>query len=262
MKRAKREQKHIKLRRLHNFNPDGSPLSGAETIRVVRQQTDTILMSFSCGKDSIAAWLAIRDTFPNIVPFYMWIVPGLEFVEKSLSYFEDYFNTEIVRIPHPSFWRWMNNYMWQPPERCMVIDAANVANYNYDQLNEVLLSWLGLPSHTFICAGVRAADSPMRRAAINQYGSINWKRRYFYPVWDMYKDELIDLVLENNVLLPVDYDWFGRSFDGVDYRFLAPLRKHSPRDFERIMEWFPMAQLEIMRYEEMQKDIREKNNAT
>ena len=52
---------------------------------------DTILLAFSRGKDSIAAWLALRDSklFKRIIPVYLYLVPGLKFEEESLKYFED-----------------------------------------------------------------------------------------------------------------------------------------------------------------------------
>jgi len=240
------------MKRLKNntaFDEDGSPLAGEDVIRVITDETDTVLMSFSCGKDSIAAWLTIRPHFKRIVPFYLWTVPGLGFVEDSLKYYEDYFGCHILRVPHPSFWRMMNNFVWQSPERCQVIEAAGVPSFSYDDLNRIIIAQLGLPEETFICSGVRAVDSPNRWASMKQHGPITWNRRYFYPVWDMRKDELIRLLERHHIKLPVDYALFGRSFDGIDYRFLKPLREYYPVDFERILEWYPMAALEIMRYE-------------
>lgn len=47
--------------------------------------------------------------------------------------------------------------------------------------------------------------------------------------------------------VPPDYQWFQRSFDGLDVRFLAKIRKHAPGDYARILEWFPLAELELHR---------------
>jgi len=38
-------------------------------------------------------------------------------------------------------------------------------------------------------------------------------------------------------------------FDGIDYRFMKPIKDHFPRDYQRIIEWFPLAELEIKRRE-------------
>jgi hypothetical protein len=42
-----------------------------------------------------------------------------------------------------------------------------------------------------------------------------------------------------------EYEWFGRSFDGIDWRFLAPIKQHAPDDYARILDWFPLADLEV-----------------
>jgi hypothetical protein len=52
------------------------------------------------------------------------------------------------------------------------------------------------------------------------------------------------------VKLPIDYELFGRSFDGIDYRFAKPLRERLPEDYERIKFWFPLIDVEILSHEE------------
>ena len=59
-----------------------------------------VLLAFSCGKDSIAAWLAMRDMGIEVVPAYLYYVPGLRFVDEELDYFEQKFQTRIKRYPH------------------------------------------------------------------------------------------------------------------------------------------------------------------
>ncbi|MDR1744654.1 MAG: hypothetical protein LBS30_02760, partial [Planctomycetota bacterium] len=77
------------------------------------------LLAFSRGKDSIAAWLELRESglFPEIVPFHLNLIPGMRFIEDSLDYFEDWFQTRIIRLPHISFYRMLGNCVLQPPER-------------------------------------------------------------------------------------------------------------------------------------------------
>lgn len=229
------------------------PLSGPEVIRAIRDETDTVFLGFSRGKDSIAAWLKLREAGLEVVPFFMWAVPGLEFVEESLQYFEEFFETKIHRLPHPSFYRKLNGLVYQPPGRIPVIRAARLPLPEYDDIVDYLAEDLGYESRPWTATGVRAADSPIRRSAITQYGAMNRKRHTFYPVWDMKKAELIDLIRDSGCKLPVDYNLFGRSFDGIDYRFLGPIREHMPADYDRIMEWFPLADLDIARREFMEE---------
>ena len=44
-------------------------LSGVDTIREVAKRQKKTLLAFSTGKDAIAAWLAIREHFEEVVPY-------------------------------------------------------------------------------------------------------------------------------------------------------------------------------------------------
>ena len=224
-------------------------LSGLETIARVREHQSDTLLAFSTGKDAIAAWLAIRDSFDRVVPYYLYLVPGLEFVDESLAYYEQFFGERIIRLPHPSLHRWLNNFVFQPPDRCLVVEQAGLPNHSYKDIREAVLSVAGGQDDMLVADGVRAADSPMRRISINTHGSISWNQSKYHPVWDWKKADLIECFTKHNVKLPEDYRLFGRTFDGLDLRFLLPLKKHRPADYRRILEWFPMADLEVFRWE-------------
>lgn len=224
-------------------------MSGAETIAKVREHQSETLLAFSTGKDAVAAWLAIRDSFEAVHPYYLYLVPGLEFVEESLAYYEQYFGVKIARLPHPSLHRWLNNYTFQPPERCLVIDQAGLPNHEYIHVHAAMCDLRNLPENMLVADGVRAADSPMRRVAIKTHGPITWSQKKYHPVWDWKKADLIDCFERHNVRLPIDYKLFGRTFDGLDLRFILPLKKHRPADYKRVLEWFPLAELEVFRWE-------------
>jgi len=223
---------------------------------VSEQSAGTCLLSFSAGKDSIGAWLQLRKHFTKIVPVYMYMIPGLEFIERNLSYYEDWFGARIIRLPHPSLYRWLNALTFQAPENCAIVEEANLVDFDYDDVFNVVKAVYGLPEDTYTAVGVRATDSLNRWSAIKQYGAVNLTRRSFYPTYDWRKDDLILAIQQAGVKLPVDYQLFGRSFDGLDYRFLKPIRDHFPDDYRRIVEVFPMAELEIKRIE-----YREAHNA-
>lgn len=225
------------------------PMTGDDVIQAVRAQHDTVLLAFSRGKDSIAAWLAIRERFPRVVPYYLYRIPGLEFVERSLLYYEEVMQRHIVRLPHPATIRQLNAAVFQPPERLGVIEAAQMWQPGYEDIRRIICEDQGLPGDTPVAFGVRAADNPIRRAHFVKHGAISWTQYKFYPVWDWSKDKLISEIRRSGIRLPPDYRMFGRSFDGLDLRFLAPLKKHYPRDYERVLEYFPLADLEAYRYE-------------
>ena len=237
---------------LSTVEGSNNPLTGEQVVYKIRERTDTILLSFSTGKDSIAAWLELRKPqygFKRIIPAYLYTVPGLEFVEESLRYYEDFFQTEIHRMPHECFYRFMNGLIWQPPEHCRIIELSLFPLPSLDDILSYLAQDMGFQERPWAATGVRAADSPIRRAAISKYGAINEKRRTFFPVWDWNKERLISEITAAGVKLPVDYRVWGRSFDGLDRRFMEPMRKHFPKDYARILEFFPLVDADIYRKE-------------
>lgn len=224
-------------------------LSGSETIAKVRETQPETMLAFSTGKDAIAAWLALRDHFEKVHAYYLYLVPGLEFVEESLAYYEQFFGVKITRLPHPSLHRWLNSFTFQPPERVAVIKQAGLPWHDYKDIRKVMIEDKGLNPKMLVADGVRAADSPMRRIAIKTHGPISLNQGRYHPVWDWLKADLVGCFKKAGVKLPEDYKLFGRSFDGLDLRFMLPLKKHRPKDYRTICEWFPCVDLEIFRWE-------------
>jgi predicted phosphoadenosine phosphosulfate sulfurtransferase len=233
----------------------GPQLSGEQVIDAIRAKTDTILLSFSCGKDSIAAWLTLRPHFRRIIPYYLYSIPDLSFVNKSLDYYEQWFGCKIYRAPHPSLARWLNNMVFQSPENCEEIYDAGIPKIDYVSQVARVAEMAGI-SDTWTATGVRAADSPYRLIAIRKHGGINRKEQKFYPIWDWKKERLVKCLQEAKIKLPIDYKLFGRSFDGIDYRFLKPIKDHFPEDYQKILTYFPLAHLEILRREAHETHIK------
>ena len=225
-------------------------MTGDETIQAVRARQAETMLAFSTGKDAIAAWLAIRDRFERVHPYYLYLVPGLEFVDESLAYYERFFGVKITRLPHPSLHRWLaGGFTFQPPERVAVIQQAELPLHDYADIRKVMIEDHGLQHDMLVADGVRAADSPMRRVAIKRNGPISAKHGRYHPIWDWLKADLIDCFRRSGVKLPQDYQMFGRSFDGLDARFLVPLKRHRPADYRRVLDWFPLAELSVWRWE-------------
>ena len=222
-----------------------------QVVRQVRAEFGSrTMLSFSRGKDAIAAYLAIRDSFDEVVPYHLFLVPGLEFVEESLAYYEKIIGRRIWNMPHQSLYKWLNNFVFQTPARAGVIEAAQLPTFDYNDIVSLVAKFEGLPEKSVMVAtGVRAADSPMRRVSIMTHGAISRTQRRYMPIWDWSKDRLISEITRSGIKLPLDYDLFGRSFDGIDLRFLLPLKRERPADYAKVLEWFPLAELEIWRYE-------------
>jgi hypothetical protein len=221
---------------------------GEQVIAEVARQTDTILLSFSCGKDSLATWLAVRGRFRRVVPFYLYHVPGLGFVERSLAYYERRFGAKIIRVAAPWLVGWLNGCIFQPPERVPTIERADMARYTFEDVRRELCRDLGLPLDTWCAAGWKASDSMNRRTLIHKLSPIREKDRIFYPIFDWRKADVLTAIRAAGVKLPVDYRMWRRSFDGIHFALLGPLREAFPEDYERILQWFPLAEMEFLRW--------------
>lgn len=222
-------------------------ITPSERIRAdIAAEGKPVLLGFSRGKDSLAAWLAMREAGIDVVPYHLYLVPGLAFVEESREFYEDFFGTEIINLPHPSLYRWLNSFLFQPPERCAIIEAAQMPEPAYEELAAALREDLDLPD-SWNADGVRAADSPNRRMAMVTHGPLREHLRKVSIVWDWRVADVRATLARHNCPLPPEYEWFGRSFDGLDFRFLDPIRRHAPDDYQRILDWFPLADLEVFR---------------
>lgn len=224
----------------------GQPPS-ADIRRQLAEAGKPVLVAFSTGKDALACEAALREAGVETKLAYLYYIPGLQFVEETLAQQEDMLGKPIARYPHPSLWRWLNALVFQPPERCAIIEAAKMPNIDYDTMWDLIRDDMGLPHDTLVADGVRAADSIVRRASFVRHGVLKPAKRKVSPIADWVKAEVMDCLRRHRLTLPRDYEWFDRSFDGIDYRFLEPISRHAPDDYQRILEWFPLAELELFR---------------
>ena len=136
--------------------------------------------------------------------------------------------TPIYRVAHPSLFRMLRNLVYQPPERCAIIEASKLSHPDYRAQNRLVCRLAGVDEDTWVASGVRCADSVQRRTHFLRHGAITHRQRTFYPVWDWRKHYLLAELRCAGCKLPVDYAMFGRSFDGLDWRFLNPVRLYYP----------------------------------
>lgn len=229
------------------------PPPSPEIIAQVRKERGPVsLLAFSGGKDSIAAHINMMGHFEEVIPFYLYGIPDLEFIEESLAYYERtlFGGRHIIRAPHPSLYRQMNVGIFQAPHHIPVLEAARLPEFTYKDVHNLIREEHNCPK-ALVATGVRAADSPMRHVSIMQHGPILRNKGEYFPVWDWKKADIVSAFTKHDIKLSREYEIFGRSFDGLDARFLIPLKKHFPSDFAKVLEFFPLAEIEVWRAERM-----------
>lgn len=207
------------------------------------------LLSFSGGKDAWGTWLAIRDHF-EVIPFFYYIVPGLEFVDEYLARCEKHMGCPIRQYPHPMLYTMLRTCTAQTPDRCWAIEHMGLAEFDKDDLHRFVEADTGLPHFScYTALGLRAADSIQRGTYFKRRGPVNDERKVFSPIWDWNKARLLEALKKEGIALSPEYAWFGRSFDGPVLLYSWGLKKYAPRDYARLLEWFPMLESEVWRYE-------------
>ena len=220
-----------------------------ELCQQIAERTNGVaLLRFSCGKDAIASWIQMRRYFKQIVPIYHYLHPDLNFINKSLAYYEDVFETKIIRVPNQMLYKHLNSGLFQTQKTWKHILKMGIPNFDNDDVKGYVKDDLGLDAGVLTGIGVRSADSLNRWRTINKYGAVNENRQTFYPVYDWDIEKLVSEIKQANIKLPIDYKIWGKSFDGLDYRFIKPLKDHFPDDYEKLKEYFPLIDVEILRY--------------
>lgn len=207
------------------------------------------LIAFSRGKDSIAVALALRDKI-EMIPFYYDDLPGMGFVEESLAYYEkNLFGRRILRMPHPAFYRHLRDGMFQTLGRAQTLGASSLPHLDHADIVKMVKKQEGIEGDILSATGIRALDNAVRFISIRKHGAIRPTAGNWAPIWDWTKGRLFDEIERSGISLPPDYSFLPRSFDGFSYLYLIPLREHYPRDYRRLLEWFPLAEAELLRYE-------------
>jgi hypothetical protein len=230
----------------HQLQPSG------ELVQRVRSEVDDLILYFSCGKDSIAMWLWLKQFDFNIHPVFLYMVPDLRSDQENLAYYEHFFGQRIMRFPHPLFYKMLNDLVYQPPERCAQILAFDLPYFDFGDLDQVIANgYLGGRPY-YAAMGMRINDNLDRRMMMYKNGVLGSKgRRFYYPIWDWPMAQLGEVINNSGVKLPRAYEFSGRTVAAIDYYYMKPFRDAYPDDFLKILEWFPLLEAEFYRYERM-----------
>jgi len=211
-----------------------------DPIKTQAKITDSVIVAFSGGKESVIVLDLCYRYFEHVQPFFMYIVPDLSFEERTLQYYEKKYNTEIIRIPHNVASVWMHYGFYRDYDPYFPIVCSNDI-YNYIRV-KTDIEWAA--------AGERIADSIWRRAFIKKSGSIDPVRRRFYPLSGWTKKDVMDYIKYHHLYLGEDSKKLGFSFRSLNGDELVVIKEHFPQDYEKIERLYPFVGANVKRYEE------------
>jgi hypothetical protein len=239
------------------FNLEGKLYDSRALVDVARAQVgNKLLLGFS-GKDSLAAWLFLREQGFEIVPYMLYTVPGMKIDLEARAYYEDFFQTKIYYLPHPYFYTMLRNMEWQIPHQAATLKRLDMADFDFAGIEGLLAEENGLdPDNYFSVVGYLASDNLGRNSFINRSGTLGLKhRRYYFAIWDWHYADVMGIIDRSKCRLPRHYRIWGNTGTGrpFEYTGLKRLREHVPEDYQRVLKYFPFLDLEMFRYEVVSK---------
>lgn len=206
-----------------------------DPVKTQAQITDKVIVLFSGGKDSVVTLDLCFRYFKVVKPVFMYLVKGLEFQEKTLRWYEDKYNTEILRVPH-----------------FMLSDFLRYGSYRQMDLEVPIIKTVELYNYIrektgiyYISAGERISDSIFRRAMIKQSSSIDEKRGRFYPIAYWNKAQVQSYVKQKRLPLSLESRELGFSFRSLQGDEISTIKRKFPNDYDKIKADFPLIEASI-----------------
>ncbi len=205
----------------------------------MRAITDTAIVAFSGGKDSVVALDVCVKRFKTVHAFYMYLVGGLTFSDRIIKFYEDRYGLKIHKVPHFMLSEWLRYGTFRPADYSVPIVSPKNC---YDYVRELTGAW-------WIGGGERIADSVWRRAMIKNSGSIDEKRGRFYPLADWTKSHVLSYIRQNRLLVGEESAKLGFSFRSLLPEDMVKIKAAYPRDYETIKKWFPLVEAGVKHHE-------------
>ena len=202
--------------------------------------TDRAIVSYSGGKDSAAVLDLACRYFKTVYAFHMHFVKGLSFQEAQIAWAERRYGIEIVRLPHFG----LSDLLRYGSYRQYDMDVPIVSpNDVYEYVRGLFDCW-------WVAGGERINDSIWGRAMLKHAGgSVDEQRGRFYPVLNWNKAELVGYIKARRIKVSPESGVLGHSYRSLNGKELSLIKQYYPADFQKVLQWFPLAEASAKQYE-------------
>jgi len=192
----------------------GTPATRELCERHAASDGSAVVLGFSGGKESVAAWLYLREFFDRVVPLHACVVPGLAFVEGTLQYYEAFFGSHIYRYVNPAYWRMRREGVFQSREQMRALRGYTFPRYEMNDLVDVVRRLEGVPG-AWVATGLTVNDSQSRRGQLLHSRGETPSSRGWHPIWDWDRDRVLGAIEAAGLRLAPEYAWSPRSFNDL-----------------------------------------------
>lgn len=220
---------------------------------------DTVTLSFSTGRDSSVCLHLLQQRGIRVIPFFFYIVPNMQFVNDTIRRQEDFYKVKIIQLPHPILYDFVRYQDLQTFSRADRFDqwyyGGKVHRMDFGDQRELYFKSINDRREYFNGVGLKQSDSLRRRLMIRKLSNgVDVARKLIYPASDFTKVTVREYCTKNRLYLSDDYKIFGRSFDMVKHDFVLGIKRFYPNDYRRLQQYFPLVEMEILRYEKYLRD--------
>lgn len=210
-------------------------------IGVAATITDSVIVMFSGGKDSVCTLDLCSRYFKTVQPVFMQLGPVLSFQRAMLSWAEDKYGRQVLILPHPMLAEWLRYGLFRADPDFAVPMISFLDVYTYARIQSGI--W-------WIAAGERIADSIVRRAMIKgDGGSVNAKRGRFFPVAEWSKADVLAYIKQRRLKVAPESAILGFSFRSLMPADMAAIKAYYPHDYDHLKEWFPFLDVSVAKHE-------------
>jgi hypothetical protein len=212
-----------------------------------------VTLGFSTGKDSVVGLDMLLKAGIKVIPIYFYAVPDLKFINDNIKMYEDHFNIRIVKMPHPVLFDYVDAQSWQTWDRFRTLHKNGYGSANFKQLTKSYLYCMKIEGYEYDCNCMKMADSLNRRLLLRKLPDVDENKKIIYLTKYLTNNDCFEYIKQNNIPLTRDYEIWGRSWDGLKYDYSMGVKKFYPDDYEKIKEYFPLIEAEVLRYKIVKK---------
>jgi phosphoadenosine phosphosulfate reductase len=210
-----------------------------DTLRILNDRarvSDSCLVAFSGGKDSLVTLDLCRRSFRRVVCFFMYFVPGLKVIDDQMKYAKDRWGVEMLYYPHQDFFRALQEGTFGRGAGA----GVELPELTLRQIYDWALLDTGIQQ---IATGAKASDGMARRRFFKNTES--WDD-IFYPLKGWLKQDVLAYCRVQNIPVPQTHQGTTTGV-GLSTRSLCWLHDSHPEDFATLCSWFPFAPAVIAR---------------
>ena len=213
-----------------------------DTLAMFREKaqiSDSCIVAYSGGKDSLVVMDMCVKSFKTVVPFFMYFIPDLDCINQQLAYCKTKWGLDVMMYPH-----WLLF-------KCLKSGAFCDEHFSKDDMPEPSLldiySWVRAETGIhWLATGAKKSDSIWRRRCY--FASTKHWDWAVYPLKEWNKFDVFSYLEANDIPVP---DSSGKSATGVDLSTPSLLWLHDkhPNDYQKLLRYFPYAEAVIKRRE-------------